>query len=135
VGGGGVWIRGEVEGVDGYRGVGAVAGEPGIGEVTNDEPGPSGQAEQRGALSGLLDRDGREIHSGQGDVRGAREPEARAAAAAAQVDQRLSGCEVQGAGHVAEQAEGDEGEGLDLGREFGHGELPDLPEARGGRDG
>ena len=104
VDGGGVRIRGELEGVDGDGGVGDVAGEPGIGEVTDDEPGPADQAEQRRALGGLLDRDGREIHSDQGNVRGAGEPEARAAATAAQVDQRLSGCEVQGVSHVAEQA-------------------------------
>lgn len=85
-----------------------MAGEPGMGEVTGNEPGPAGQAEQRDPLGGLFDCDGREIHSDQGNVRGAGEPEAGTAAAAAQVDQGLSGYEVQGLGHVAEQAEGDE---------------------------
>src|SRR5580692_1714394 len=112
-----------------------MAGEPGIGEVTDDEPGPARQAEQRGPLGGLLESDGREIHSGQGGVRGAGEPEAGTAAAAAQVDQGLPGSEVQGVSHVAEQAEGDEGEGLDPGREFGYGELPGSLESGGRRDG
>src|SRR5580692_11350982 len=81
-----------------------MAGEPGIGEVTDDEPGPARQAEQRGPLGGLLESDGREIHSDQGGVRGAGEPEAGTAAAAAQVDQGLPGSEVQGLSHVTEQA-------------------------------
>ena len=51
-------IGGEMEGVDGHRGVGAGVRKPGTGEIADGEPGPVGQPEKGRPVRGMIYRDG-----------------------------------------------------------------------------
>jgi len=93
-----------VERVDRGGGVGGRSRKPGAGEITDDEPGPAGQPEQCGPVRGLLDRDRREVHSYQRGIRLPGQPQARAAAPAAQIGECLARPEVRGLQDMAQQA-------------------------------
>jgi len=84
------WIGREMEGVDGHDGVGACFWKPGLGEIADDEPRLSGQPGQRRPAHGVADCHGGEVHSHQRNICFAREPKPGTAAAAPQVDKRLS---------------------------------------------
>jgi hypothetical protein len=133
LGGGSGRVCCEMESVDGHGGIGAGFRKPGISEITDDEPCPSGQPEHCCPECGLSYCDGGEIYSHQGSTGLSGEPQAGPAPSASQVGQHLSWREVQGRRHVAQQAGRDKGEGFDLGRQVRLGELPDPPNSGGCR--
>ena len=135
VGGGGVRIRGEVECVDGDGGVGAVAwwGSPVWvrSPVTNRaRPARPNSATRWVACStatGEKSTPTRETFAVRASQRpGPPRPQPRSTRV-------CPGTSFKAVGHVAEQAEGDEGEGLDLGRDSGMASCQTFREARGGR--
>lgn len=81
---------GALRALDGHGGSSARVGKRGTDEITNDEPRPITQPEQRRPVCGLIGCDGREVHSHQPDIGFPGQPQPRSAPPASWIDERLS---------------------------------------------